>query len=246
MAKFVEALVKDPANPPQVKLLMGYAGEAVEKDHVRIYLDPELSEHLDVPQAAVLHTQDVPNDPLGAKHFWIDRNALISHKKAAPAETKSRFFAGPLTQGFAAAPADGATAAAPAAQVSINLPCPTPSFNPDRCPSDLGICPSVDICATQQPNCHSLQFHCPTLPVQLCPSSPLVCRTIHQQCHTVRPQDCLASQLFICNQTLNHNCHFTRNPGCIRTFVGTCASAIDACPSGFVCIQNPGGFGPLQ
>ncbi|HEX2021802.1 MAG TPA: hypothetical protein VHH36_03765 [Candidatus Thermoplasmatota archaeon] len=75
---FVDALVTDPKNVPRVRLVTGYPGKAAQEKSVRIYLDPSLSAHLDVPTADVLHSQPVEtNSTLGATAFWIRADAQV-------------------------------------------------------------------------------------------------------------------------------------------------------------------------
>lgn len=259
---FVDAIVKDPANPPQVKLIVGYVGKSATADHTRIYANPELSEHIDVPDATVLYTQDVPNDPLGAKYVWIQKDADVTRRDSNKTEVRAKFLAGPLAA--AAAPA-----AAPAAQaapaVSFGLPCPTPSFDL-RCPSDLGACQSIDIpcltvpavlCNPQptliQSQCHTrVLVNCqPSLLVQACQSlhltqcpplvtRPIICRTnLVAECHrTLQPRDCFRT-IIDCPQ-------ITRDLACLTTGTFTGGSAVDNCPSALQCGTAGITFNPLM
>ena len=52
---FVRAIVKDPANVPDVMQLYGYGGASSEEGHDRLYLSPDLSAYVEVPRAAILH-----------------------------------------------------------------------------------------------------------------------------------------------------------------------------------------------
>lgn len=244
-ASFVDSIVKDPSNPPQVKLVVGYIGKSTASDHTRIYANPELSEHIDVPQSSILHTQDVPNDHLGAKYVWISKDADITRRDSNQTEMKAKFLSGPLTA-RAEATAGVPMGALPQQNPSFNLICPTPSFRPESCPqpSALGDCPSIDLpCVTNSPiNCPpqpSILSLCQTRIGPLCPGNSL------QLCPT---------QPVICQQTLMWNCPIrTRLPNCpIRTLNvnecvqvtlqqcitiaqcptgGVCPSAVDACPT---------------
>ena len=83
-AGFVDQIVKDPNNPPDALLLQGYLGASSEEDHIRLYLDPQLSDYVEIPQDAVLHTVDLPPEqsPLGGSYVWINRDADVTHGKA--------------------------------------------------------------------------------------------------------------------------------------------------------------------
>lgn len=257
---FVDAVVKDPANPPKVKLVMGYLGKAANDGQVRIYLSPELSEHVDVPEAAVLHTQPVPDDHFGAVYLWIEKDSEVTVRDANRTELKARFMAGPLAESAANSGTAPAAPQAPFAAPSFVQICPTPSFNPAtcptenlRCPSNLGTCPSADLpCVTQPPQtcpintsltCPTLSIRCPSIaicPSGICPSQPNDCPTFLGGCPQVtQPQIC---QIF----TRPQNCLITR-PGACGTLLGGCGSAVDACPSR-ICGTTVFGtvFGPLM
>jgi len=71
---FVSKLVKDPSRPPETVLMSGYPGESSEQGHERLYTDPELSQWVDVPKDAVLHTEDMRGDSgLPGVMMWISR-----------------------------------------------------------------------------------------------------------------------------------------------------------------------------
>ena len=85
---FVDQVVKDPNNPPNALLLQGYLGASSEENHVRLYLDPQLSDYVEIPEDAILHTVDAPAEqsPLGGSYVWINADAQLTHGKAGPAE----------------------------------------------------------------------------------------------------------------------------------------------------------------
>jgi hypothetical protein len=59
-ADFVEKVVSDPAAPPAVWLLAGYPGRSAREGQMRLYLSPDLSAWIDVPEEAVVHTEEIP------------------------------------------------------------------------------------------------------------------------------------------------------------------------------------------
>ena len=81
---FVGRIVKDPNEPPNATLLSGYLGSSSEEAHVRLYLDEGLSRYVEIPEKAILHTQELPPEqsPLGGSLVWIDRKAEVIHGKA--------------------------------------------------------------------------------------------------------------------------------------------------------------------
>ena len=255
-SKFVDAVIKDPANPPNVKLLVGYIGKSSTDGYIRIYFNAELSEHIDVPESAVLHIQDVPDDHLDAKYVWINKDVEVTVRDAGRAELKSRFMSGPLAESASDTAVETGGKKATFASPSVVQICPTPSFNPAtcptetlRCPSALGACPSIDLaCPTLIPQacpintsvkCPTVMWNCPT---GICPSQLFECpQPTDAGCPPRTLADCPRPSLIGCPPftqpnlcqifTRQQNCFPTRN-GC-QTLLGGCGSAVDACPSAF-------------
>ena len=204
-----DRLVPDPKNPPDLSMLQGWLGASAEDKHRRLYLDPELSQSLEIPEDAIVHTQDIPVEvnPLGGSWVWVKADAAI---KQGPGLERlyARFLRGQIQQDFFAtggAGAGGGTVGAP----PTNPPyCATPTiFN---CPTRLAWCrPSVfTICPSQLTLCQTRQLICQvTAPpfqsvaapcitrvcpsaVDACPSAPGGCfelTTIIQTTTVVQP-----------------------------------------------------------
>ena len=51
-----------PPNPPQLQALSGYRGRSAEEGHTRLYLDPELSAWVDIPDEAILLTRETHDE----------------------------------------------------------------------------------------------------------------------------------------------------------------------------------------
>ncbi|HEY6321415.1 MAG TPA: hypothetical protein VJA16_07650 [Thermoanaerobaculia bacterium] len=78
---FVASVVSDPADPPHCVVVGGYLGASSEEDHVRLYLRPDLADHLDIPEDAVLHQMDIDGDPFGGVYLWVKRDAEAKYKR---------------------------------------------------------------------------------------------------------------------------------------------------------------------
>jgi hypothetical protein len=117
---FVDKIVSDPQNVPDVKVMRGYEGRSPIPDYVRVYTTANLKSYFDFPQAALLHNVAVPNDPLGAKIFFVQGDAPIAPKVMAGAATLPRYFAGSMA-GAAAAGAEGVRAARAVPTAAIPL-----------------------------------------------------------------------------------------------------------------------------
>jgi hypothetical protein len=147
-AEFVRRIVTDPKNVPDVMRLYGYPGASSEENHDRLYLNPDLSQYVEVPRHAILHRMAVPTeqDPNGAVVVWVRRDAALIYKSAPAAQALAQYFAGAIAgataAGAAAAPRVALThpvlcwptRIGPACPDTVQLPC-TPA-----CPYPSEIC----------------------------------------------------------------------------------------------------------
>jgi hypothetical protein len=140
---FVRHVVADPKNVPDVMLLYGYPGASSEEGHERLYLSPDLSSYVEIPNAAVVHRAESAKeqDPLGGVTLWIKKDAALKYKTAPAAQAAQQalaaYFAGAIQAGMAGmgmAPGAGMAAAGAAAPV---LPQTLP---PAACPISLVTC----------------------------------------------------------------------------------------------------------
>jgi hypothetical protein len=199
-----DRLVSDPKNPPDLSMLQGWLGASSEEKHRRLYLDPELSQSLEIPNDAIVHTQDIPAEvnPLGGSWVWVKADAAI---KQGPGLERlyARFLRGQIQQDFFAA-AGGAGAGAGAGTVGA------PGTNPVICPV-----PTIFNCPTRQTWCRPSVFTicpsqltvCPSQQLAVCPTRPVICQVATA---TVQCVPSVAVQ-------------------CPTRFA--CPSAVDACPS---------------
>jgi hypothetical protein len=269
-ADFVARIVKDPANPPQTALLTGYIGASSEKGYTRLYFDPGLSSYVEIPDDAILHTQDAGDSGgLGATHLWVKRDAELIYGPAGAQRPKGKFLEGPIMQAhMAGAAAGGAAAAAPPHTL---LGCPTHA--PFLCPTPPAVCASAHIgcpthapflCPTPPAVCASAHIGCPTHAPFLCPTPSAVhhCPPSLPLCPT---EACAPSQHIACPPSTHicptpsalDQCPTVHGPQCPPSAINICPtpSALDQCPtrlcqisqvpqcppvSGFVCPSNVG------
>src|SRR5262249_2874268 len=106
-----DRLAPDPKNPPDLTLLQGWLGASSEDRHRRLYLDPELSNSLEIPAEAIVHTQEIPRDgnPLGGEWVWIKADAAV---KQGPGIERlyARFLRGQIQQDYFGTGGGGAAA----------------------------------------------------------------------------------------------------------------------------------------
>ena len=160
-AAFVREVVRDPNNVPDVTMLYGYIGASSEAGHERVYLSPDLSNYVEVPESAILHRAVAPKeqDPHGGATLWVKKDAALVYKMAPAAQALAHYFAGAIQGGPAAA---GAAPAAPVTAVNctLNIACmPTPPSH-EICVTQV----CTQLCATQgHPACDLATWPCPTL-----------------------------------------------------------------------------------
>jgi hypothetical protein len=188
---FADSLVDDPANPPRLQALTGYRGRSAKEGHSRLYLDPELSAWVDIPDDAILLTRGVHDDyGLGKSVVWAKHDAQLEHgpQAAAGGGTGADFLQGQMAQELG-----GAAGFAPRQPLPTQLNCPTHApylclqTPPRLCPphtSNPAQCPSLGIACTFLPPCPQ---H--TANPAVCPSVIDACPT--RLCHTQVVQQCL-------------------------------------------------------
>jgi hypothetical protein len=186
-ADFVDKIVKDPKNPPDTVMLSGYLGASSEDGHTRLYFDPSLGSYVEIPDDAILHTEPVEGDSLGARRVWINRGAEFIYGPAGSQRPKGTFLDGPIMQAHL-----GAAAPQPIPPSDF-VPCqswicpPTPNCpKSDFAPCQSWICPPSPHCPPVSNllgcvtigGCQLQSAQCP--PTPQCPpvSNPVGCVTI--------------------------------------------------------------------
>lgn len=157
-------------------LLTGYLGASSEANHTRLYFDAALSNYVEIPDDAILHTQDISTDAssLAGTNVWIKKDAVLTHGKVGTQRTKAKFLEGAIVNNFmkaAAFPQEGGidNTVAFCPQTFADLPC---GF------TTVPIaCTILDI-PTQQQYCPT-RWHCPPPPTPNCPTRhpPFICHT---------------------------------------------------------------------
>jgi len=217
MDDFVSKIVTDPKNPPNTILLRGFIGASSEEDYVRLYLDSELSDYMEIPEAAILYSQDVPKEksPLGGSYLWIQRDASMIHGPVVAERPKASFLEGRImtTQACATAGpippqtftgprcgtiADGCTDAGPKCPTQVTCPAPCPTRTGTTCPA---------------PSCTHFGPNCPTSEGITCPAP---CTQNGPNCQTTPATTCSGPN---CPTTPGATCS---GPNCPTTPDTTC------------------------
>jgi hypothetical protein len=111
----VQALVSDPSNPPETKMLIGLVGASSQEGFSRLYLSTNLSDYVEISEEDVLWSKSLqtPENPLGGTAIWVraDANLTVIRRVAAErgqvsaesppaAEAAERFLTGSITARF--------------------------------------------------------------------------------------------------------------------------------------------------
>jgi len=177
MDDFVAKIVTDPKNPPNTLLLKGYIGASSEEGYIRLYLDTELSDYVEIPEAAILYSLEIPKEksPIGGSYLWIQRDATVIHGPIVAERRSASFLEGRIMGNLGhGAPVpllntlsgpgcgtiiDGCTDVGPKCPTSVGKTCPDPCTG------------SGPVCTQSGPNCQTLAghagctssgVHCPT------------------------------------------------------------------------------------
>ena len=153
---FVASIVRDPANPPDTLLVSGYVGASSEPDAVRLYFNPQLSDYVDIPNDAILHSQKIPQESsgLGGSYVWIKSDAALTYGPVSTKRVKAtRFLEGKIAQAFGAKGIGrvefGMTIGGCQSPYDGCQPLPTPLH---QCPTPLPYCNITPAC-THPPAC---------------------------------------------------------------------------------------------
>lgn len=168
-AEFVSSIVTDPKSVPDVMRLYGYLGASSEEGHERLYLNPDLTNYVEVPTQAILHRMTVPaeQDPYSAVCLWVKKDAALIYKMTAAAQALAHYFAGAIQAGT-----PGAAVAAAAGAAPQTVFCPTPPVTvPCQWPSLIWC--QTPACTIAGPGCQTIACTqaCPThYPTCACPT----------------------------------------------------------------------------
>jgi hypothetical protein len=150
-ADFIGHVVGDPKNPQETRMLTGWFGESGEEGYRRLYTDAELSNYVDIPDDAILHSESLKDvQPSGSVIVWIKSDAALKQGGSASSRA-ARFLQGQVQQDFASAGAAGSLEKA-GLRCATQVPCGEPTGFTGECtnqPEVGGAWP----CITAIPHC---------------------------------------------------------------------------------------------
>ena len=94
----VEALASDPSKPPEkATRLFGFPGPAADAGSTRLWLDPDLTSYVDVPDEAIVHSQTLENEQ--GTVLWVRPEAKLTYSAVQSQEVQAEFLAGSIAKG---------------------------------------------------------------------------------------------------------------------------------------------------
>jgi hypothetical protein len=161
---FIRRIVTDPKNVPDVMLLTGYLGASSEEAHERLYLSPDLTNYVEIPNTAILHQAPLPKeqDAHGGVTLWVRKDAALQYKMAPAAQALANYFAGAIQAAAQGAPGGAGAAAGPRATIGVHcatfncsLHCATEITPCINTHANTCFCPVTHACPSQNQFCQS-------------------------------------------------------------------------------------------
>lgn len=85
----VGKLVPDPASPPDLVILTGYAGRSTRTDHVRLYTTLTFDSFVEVKRESVLHSEQSDDATgLAPTVLWVKAGTPVMSSSVAPASAR--------------------------------------------------------------------------------------------------------------------------------------------------------------
>lgn len=97
--ELTKKLVKD-GKPIDYLTIKGYVGKSESADIVRLFLNKEFNEYIEVRKSEILHAEEISNEELefGGTCIWIGKDVEISKVKIQSKKQQARFMEGEITR----------------------------------------------------------------------------------------------------------------------------------------------------
>ena len=245
----VAKLAADPAAPLDTAQFVGYVGKSTRPEHHRLYLSLQLDEYIDIPFAAVVHHEDIPDTEMehGGTRVWVDAGATVVHETRQTTRTEARFLEGSIAdeylQDTTADPSQFAMPYTPYCRTNEGACTAYSCDTCIRCPGgandqQFGTMPNPTpvlscggACVTPARTCGSCIRTC----AATCRGTCVTCFTCPRTCATTCRPSCFTCQPscpISCRQTCvpcTPRCLITRQPQCLAN-TPACPVATPACP----------------
>jgi hypothetical protein len=188
-------LMKD-GKPIEYLTFKGYIGKAESDDTIRLYLNKQFNEYIEIKKIEILHAEEISKEDLefGGTCIWIEKNTEISKVKIDSRRTQAQFMEGEITRSQLKNELN-----LKIKQVDQGISLWSPICPSDDNPCTLGFDCQVfvtaggPLCLTIGPPCPPPP-HTPRCPPHTprCPPTPrIICRSVDFACDT---PDCPVAQ----------------------------------------------------
>src|SRR5574339_978163 len=239
-------LLKD-GKPVDYICVKGYVGKSDSNDIIRIYLNLQFNEYVEINKSDILHAEEIDDIEHGGTCIWVRKDAEITRVRVETTKQQAKFMQGEIAQAqLRPTPMAEAVRGLRPVPFSVNiveckslgiactavLPCPT--TNIVECKS-LGIaCTAVLPCPTTNiVECKSLGIACTA--VLPCPTTNIVeCKSLGIACTAVLP--CPTTNIVECKSlgiacTAVLPCPTTNIVECKSPGIACIPSILLACPT---------------
>jgi hypothetical protein len=172
----VEALVPDPSQgPPNATVLRGFLGKSTTEGVWRLYPTPALDEFVEIPEADILHSQQLPDDQ--GTVVWVPKGLQLQYIRTQARQIQADMLSGALATAHLAGTGPSAGGVV-GPQPTPPIPIPTSAQWACPTPSALFRCwpPSLPFCRSEAMiHCWPSLPFCPSEAMIRCPSSPVIC-----------------------------------------------------------------------
>jgi hypothetical protein len=227
-------LIKD-GKPVDYICIKGYVGKSDSVDIVRIYLNLQFNEYVEINKSDIFHAEESDDIEHVGTCIWVRKDAEITRVRVEATKQQAKFMQGEIAQAQLrpTAIAEAARGLRPIPFSINNVECK--SIGIGCIPSVLVQCPTKDII-----ECKSIGIGCiPSVLVQ-CPTKDIIECTIGigcipsvlVQCPTIPPEKTCG---FICPTLIRGLCDPSAIDACptlrgCPSIVNNCASIVNICP----------------
>jgi hypothetical protein len=97
--ELAKKLVRD-GKPVDYLTIRGYVGKSDSEDKVRLYLNKEFNDYVQIKKSDILHAEEISQEELefGGTCIWLDKDAEITKVKTQSKKQQARFMAGEISR----------------------------------------------------------------------------------------------------------------------------------------------------
>jgi hypothetical protein len=94
----VDRLVSDPKSNPDIKVLSGFVGNSSKEGYVRLYINTEMNEFIDILEDDVIerHSTSSETNPLGGSVLWVKKSANLQYTRIESVQVQADFLKGSI------------------------------------------------------------------------------------------------------------------------------------------------------